>query len=257
MGTSRSLPPSSGGAWSGLKRKVTARLRGSQRVDASSIVGDTVRASGGIGVGGRGGGGAGAGGAGSGAGVGGIVGRLGGFGAAVREGGLSGALKALRLSELEGRSAVEVAARISEHLAEAIEGVDGDLAKNALRETLLEAAALGDADGFDDLERGLEAFLQREGPAGLMEIFLSKFVLDAVWANIESYVVTKADDQNAMDALMRAVEGVCDAEVRGALDEARRKGEWEGLDWFGEDGLRMGRDIFTMIDSRVRAMGGA
>ena len=249
MGTSKSLSSGSGGAWSPLKRKITRHFSGSRPATARGIVGSTVRAAGGIGVGGRGGGRGG-----GGASVGRVVGGLGGFGTFVRDLGLAGALKFLELAELEGKSAAEVAATISEHLADAVDGVDGDLMRDALRNAIIEAAALGDADGFADLERGLQSFIEREGITGLVEVFLSKFVFDAVWVNIEAYVQSNAQDQNAYDAFMHAVESVCGAEVRGAIDDARTQGQFDSLDWFGEDGLQIGHSIFESINSRLRGM---
>lgn len=262
MGTSKSLPMGSGGAWSSLKGDITSHFSGSRPVTAASVVRDTVRASGGFGAGGRGsrgggggGGGGSAGGGGSGGRVGPVVGGLGGFGAAVRESGLDQALERLGLGDLAGKSPVEVVAAVAEHLAQTVEGPDGALLEDALREAILEASALqaGD-DQYSDLEAGLAEFLGRNGAEGLVEIFLCRFVFDAVWSTIEGHVLSRATDQDAADAFMRAVEGVCDSQVRGQLDDARERGDFNNLDWFGADGLRIGRDIVTDIENRVRTM---
>lgn len=255
MGTSKSLNAGSGGAWTGLKGDITGHFTGSRQPSFGSIVGNTIRATGGIGVGGRrGGGGAGRAARGS---IGPVVGGLGGFASAVRDGGLAGGLDALGLGQLAGKSAIEVVATVAEHLAAAVEGVDGDLMREALREAIIEAAALGDSDGFADLEGGLQSFLEEEGVGGLVEVFLCKFVFDAVWANFEEHAQAKATGQNALEAFMNAIDGICSSEVRGAIDDARDQGEFDSLDWFGQDGQRIGKDIFVSIEARLRAMGDA
>lgn len=256
MGTSKSLQAGCGGAWTGLKGDITGHFTGSRSVTFKGIVGDTVRAARGVGVGGRrGNGGGGSSGGGAVRSIGPIVGSLGGFGAAVRDGGLSKGLGTLGLSELIGKSAIEVVATVADHLAGAVEGIDGELMRNALRESIIDAAALGDADGYSDLEAGLQAFLTREGVDALVEIFLCRFVFDAVWANMEGHVQAKAPDQNSMDAFMSAVEGICDSEVRGALDDARNRGDFDSRDWFGTDGQQLGKEIFASIEFRLKAMG--
>lgn len=256
MGTSKSIQPGSGGAWTGLKSNITGHFTGSRNVTPGGIVGDTVNATGGIGVGIRraSGGGRSTGGGVGGA-VGPVIGGLGGFGTAVRDEGLSSGLESLGLSYLEGKSAIEVVASVADHLTEAVEGIDGELMRNALREAIIDAAALGDGDGYSDLEAGLQTFLIREGVDALVEIFLCKFVFDAVWVNIEAHVQAKAPDQNSLDAFMSAVEGICDSEVRGALDDAREHGDFASRDWFGADGQKLGKEIFSAIDSRLKTMG--
>lgn len=260
MGTSKSLAPGSGGAWTELKGDITGHFTGSRRPSLGSIVGNAVRAAGGIGVGGRRGGRGGGGGAvggGAAGSIGPVVGGLGGFAEAVRDRGLANGLEALGLGELEGKSAVEVVATVADHLAAAVKGIDGDLMREALREAIIEAAALRDSDGYADLEGGLQSFLREEGVDGLVEVFLCKFVFDAVWANFEEHAQTKAMDRNALEAFVNAIDGVCASEVRGALDDARERGEFNTMDWFGEDGQRVGKEIFATIEARLRGMGDA
>ena len=252
MGTSKSLPPGSGGAWTGLKGDITGHFSGSRSSSFGSIVGNAVRAAGGIGVGNRGGRGGSAGSS-----VGTVIGGLGGFAETVRDRGLTDGLEALGLGELEGKSAVEVVAIVADHLAAAVEGIDGELMREALREAIIESAALGERDGYADLEEGLQSFLREEGADGLVEIFLCKFVFDAVWANFEVHAQAKATDRNALEAFMNAIDGICASEVRGALDDARDRGEFNTMDWFGQDGRRIGREIFATIEARLRSMGDA
>jgi hypothetical protein len=185
-----------------------------------------------------------------------LVSGLGGFGTSVRDQGLAAGLERLGLQDLIGKSAVEVVAAVSDHLASTVDGLDGDLMRAALGEAILEAAQLGDSDGFADLERGLQAFINDRGVEGLVEVFLCQFVFDAVWANIEGYVQSKAADEQSTQAFMSAVEGVCVAEVRGVMDDVRVRGDIGRVDWFGADGQRIGREVFQTIDARLRGMEG-
>ena len=259
MGTSKSLAPGSGGAWTRLKRDITGHFTGSIRKSFGSVVGNAVRAADGLGIGGRrvGRGGGGAAGSSARGSIGRVVGGLGGFAEAVRDRGLADGLETLGLGELEGKSAIEIIATVADHLASAVEGLDGELMREALREGIIEAAALGDSDGYTDLEGGLQSFLRDEGVDGLVEIFLCKFVFDAVWANFEDHAQAKATDRNALEAFVNAIDGVCASEVRGVLGDMRDRGEFTTMDWFGQDGQRVGREIFVTIEARLRAMGDA
>src|SRR6266498_3788176 len=104
MGTSASFTTPAGGEWSAVKRRITSHLKGGNAAP-SSIVGGTASASGGFSFGGGSGHGSGGGNSGGGVGGGrgriaGVVGGIGGFGAAVRDGGLDATLDRLGLEEL-------------------------------------------------------------------------------------------------------------------------------------------------------------
>ena len=95
MGTSKGIPTPSGGAWTPLKNHITRYLGGDRSITPKRLVGGTIAATGGL----SGGGAAKSGGVG-GRGVGDAVAGVGGFAAAVREGGLDGALSSFDLDEL-------------------------------------------------------------------------------------------------------------------------------------------------------------
>jgi len=193
MGTSIGLPTPSGGDWTKVKNDITDFLGGSPNVTTDQIIGGTIVAAGGLGSpspgsspsagGGAGGGGGSGGGGGVGtsrgrAAVGRAVSGLGGFGAAVRGGSLDAGLDVLGLAELRGRPAAEVIARISEHLAEGAEGLQAELLRTALQDTILEAAAIEGESGYQNLGEALQNFLNREGVDGLVESFLTHYVFD-------------------------------------------------------------------------------
>ena len=234
------MPTPTGGGWSGTKSLITGRLTGSRDVTPSRIASSVVGAGGGVGVGGTPGK------------IGSVVGGIGGFGAAVAEFGLREGLAILGLQDLEGLSGVEVAAAIADHLAESLDGVNADLMREALREAVLEAAELGEVDGLEDLESGLESFLQSEGVMGLVALVLEKFVFNAIWACIEDHAQLRAPTQEDFEALFIAVQGVCESEVQNTIRGLEETGELGSVDWFGPEGERLGRQIFERVEQSLR-----
>ena len=92
MGTSASYGTPSGGEWTSVKRQISATLGGGNTsATPGSIVGGTTSASGGLSFAGGGGGAAATGGRNR---IAATVSGIGGFGAAVRDGGLDAALTA-------------------------------------------------------------------------------------------------------------------------------------------------------------------
>ena len=120
---------------------------------------------------------------------------LGGFATAVGSRGLDAGLDVLGLGELRGRPATEVVARIAEHLATGVEGLQGDLLRIALQDTLLEAAALEGETGYENLSDALQSFLDREGVEGLVESFLTHYIFDRIWAYVQAHVERRSAGQ--------------------------------------------------------------
>lgn len=273
MGTSAAFPTPTGGDWSDLKRLITDALQDAQQDASDGIVGGTLAAANGFGPavtipsgggaaggGGRGpGGGTGGGGGGTrtvggSASVGRAVSGLGGFADAVRDRGLDAALEGLNLSELKGRPPAEVISRIAEHLADDLPGVQGELLTAALREAIFEVAAMEGDRTYQNLERSLQSFLEREGIPGLVETFLSRFVFDRVWFHVESHAQKKAASASVAQALASAVERSVRGHVRELIEEQREAGRFDKLDWFGTAGQRFGEQIASDLEARLRAL---
>jgi hypothetical protein len=251
MGTSRSASTPSGGGWSQVKSAITSHFSGHRSMSPKQLARDVVEAGNGFGVG-RGGSGGGGGGGGMTGGVGRAVAGLGGFGGSVAGTGLDDGLRRLGLDELIGRSAAEVVSAIATHLTEKVDGVDAEVLRNALTDAILEAATLDQEADYTALEDGLQTFLAENGPAGLVETFLCHYVFDMIWINIEGYVQSRSSDENSFEAFMTAIEGVCRAEVRAAVQTTREQGTFDRLDWFGNDGRRVGREIVADLEGRFR-----
>jgi hypothetical protein len=252
MGTSASFGTPAGGQWSTVKREISSYLGGGTSTTPSAIAGGAVAAAGGLSFMG-GGGNAGALARGQGR-IAGVVTGVGGFGAAVRAGGLNGALGRLGLDELRGRSAHDVVGAISEHLCGNAEGLDREYLQAALSEALLEAASVGEELGYNDFAAGLEKFLGTEGPEGLVQLFLENLVFDSIWGKIEQHAVDRSPDAASLESLMAAIRGVCVAQVQDRIAAARGGGTFAGIDWFGRGGRDFGLSIVTEIEQRLSAL---
>lgn len=257
MGTSKGITTPSGGGWTATTTQITKTLNGSIPLNANQILGRIVSSAGGLGSSpsGGGGGGGGLGGGGSGATtVGGAVSGIGGFGAAVRDGGLDAAIDRLGLNELRGRPAVEVATRIAERVAECADGPQADLIAAALRDAVLECVALESDGTYEDLDGGLQAFLDRSGIEGLVEGFLSHFVFNRVWAWVESHANEKGDAVSITQSLASAVQSACRLHVQDLIGELRTEGRFDGVDWFGTQGIQLGQGIVRTLEFRLQSL---
>lgn len=258
MGTSKSFSTPSGGKWSDLKKDVTGFLGGNSDITPAQIVSGTVAAAGGLAVPlvsrppGSGGAGGGGGGAGSARRVlTGAASALGSFGATVRGEGLGQALARLGLAELRDRPAVEVVARVAEHLAADAEGLAADVLTAAFREALLEAARLEGDTSYEALETSLQAFLEREGVEGLVALFLERYVFERVWVLIESHAQLRSDSDARSNGLLAGVEGACSATVRGLIEDFQTDGRLEQVDWFGGEGRRLADALVLDLERRL------
>ena len=183
----------------------------------------------------------------------GAVAGLGAFGSAVGSRGLTEALRELDLASLEGRPAVEVIARVSERLADGIEGIDAEILKAALNETILEAAQLEQELGYEDLEAGLQAFLQDEGLGGLVELFLAKFVSDLVSAAIFEHIDQRSESASQTEAMLAGIESVCRNKAHTTIQRFQGDGRLNQTDWFGPAGRRLGHEMAESILNELRA----
>lgn len=185
--------------------------------------------------------------------VGRAVAGLGAFGSAVGSRGLTQALRELDLASLEGRPAVEVIAQVSERLAAGIEGIDAEILKAALNETILEAAQLEHELGYEDLEAGLQAFLQDEGLGGLVELFLAKFVSDLVSAAIFEHIDQRSESASQTEAMLAGIESVCRNKAHTTIQRFQGDGRLNRTDWFGPAGRRLGHEMAESILNELRA----
>jgi len=267
MGTSQSFLTPSGGQWSQAKSDITDFIGGNANITPSRIIGGTIRASGGLGPAlpssslGSSGGGTSTGSTGGSRGgrisgrsaVGRAVSGLGAFGSGVLSQGLDATLSKLGLDELRGRSAAEVVSRIAEHLADKTPGLAGELLINTLRDAIFEVARTEDPT-YENFAESLQTFLDREGIEGLIEAFLTHYVFDRVWLLIENHVDRRSDNTSDSTALASAVEGACRSHVQTLINDMKGEGNFNTIDWFGDDGQHLGQDIVSSLESSLAAL---
>jgi hypothetical protein len=146
-----------------------------------------------------------------------------------------------------------VIARVSERLANGLDGVDGEILRTALHGTILEAAALQEELGFTDLEAGLQTFLNDHGLSGLVELFLTRFVSDLVTAAILDHVDQKTNSEAQTEALLNGIEIVCRDKARAVVNRYGAAGGFNRADWFGAEGTRLGRELADSIVAELQA----
>lgn len=265
MGTSKSFSTPGGGVWTNPKRQLTVFINGRGQFDGQRFVRDALRALGGVGMKPRmsadgyatpySGGGGRSGGGNSGQSGGGAlsdaVRGIGGFGTQIASGGLGAALASLGLGELRGRPAVEVIAKIAEHLSESATGRQAEVMETALRETILDIAEIEGEGAYEDLEGALQGFLEREGVEGFVEVFLSQYVFSAVWSYFENHA--KAKMGGGDEELTIAVESACRSLVAREFESVRETERFERIDWFGQAGWNFADRIVNQLQS---GMGG-
>jgi hypothetical protein len=265
MGTSKSFPTPTGGAWTPLKSQITQAIQDPPSVSPDEIIRNVLRADGGIAIpspsisraSGTGHGSSprsrGASGGGTRGGKGSVsraISGLGGFASAVANRGLDEALGQLGLGELRGKPAAEVVARVAEHLASNADGPQEEVLSAALREAIFEAAAVEDPQ-LTDLEAALQAFLNASGIEGLIELFLTRYIFNRVWSRIESHSDRKSATLPESKALASAVESACLGHVRDLVTELKGAGRFESVDWFGRAGQRFADEIASELERRL------
>jgi hypothetical protein len=139
-------------------------------------------------------------------------------------------------------------------LADGADGLQREALQTALREAILEAAALAGDPAYEDLDSSLQEFLSREGVEGLVESFLTHYVFDRVWSLLENHADRRAETNSDADALATAVQSACRSHVSDLMEERRVAGDFGALDWFGADGEAFGQQIVDELESRLEAI---
>jgi hypothetical protein len=135
-----------------------------------------------------------------------------------------------REPETSPAAAIDVVAQVAENLSGTILGLEGDVLRKSLQEALLEAAGLGyDPDG-PNLEVGLSKFLRKKGTRGFLDLFLSRYVFNAVWIRIQDAVQLQMPDQRFVTIAINDLETLCRSLVKSVLDEWETDGKLDRLE---------------------------
>jgi hypothetical protein len=118
---------------------------------------------------------------------------------------------------------------IGKELSQRVWGVKGAIFRKSFEETLFEAAGLNDEFNGFDLVEGLRRFRDRSGLKGFIEQFLSLYIFNTVWIEIQDSVRLRVDDARSFEASLKTVERVCLELVRSEFQRWENKGELDQL----------------------------
>jgi hypothetical protein len=136
---------------------------------------------------------------------------------------------------------------IGKQLSQRVGGIKGRIFRKSLEEALLEAAGVSyELDDFD-LVGGLCKFRDRRGIKGFIELFLSFYVFNVVWIEIQDSARLTARDTRSFVASMKAVERVCFKLVRSELQRLEKKKE-PGQFWKTPE---TGDEIMRALEDRL------
>lgn len=125
---------------------------------------------------------------------------------------------------------------------------------DALRNSLLEAAALEEGSEYKDLEEALQSFLDKNGVEGLIQLFLTNYVFDRVWMAVENHAQLKADRTAVSEALGIAVSQACRSHVESLIQDVKLEGRFDKTDWFGRGGIQLGNELVSELEGRLRSL---
>ena len=78
---------------------------------------------------------------------------------------------------------------------------------------------------------------------------------DHVWFGAEEHAQLKAPTPGEFEALLVAIQGVCEGEVRNTMRRLGETTELDSVDWFGPEGQQLGRQIFDNVERSLRLGG--
>lgn len=262
MGTSKSFATPSGGSWTPLKGDISGALNGDGKKEPQQLIAGAINAfcglapTGGSTTAGSVGGGGQAARASRRAPVARAVSGLAGFVSAAQSQGFAAALQSIGLDDLVGRPAAEVIAKVSERLADSANQQQQVLIAAALRDAILDAAALQGDTEYKDLEASFQSFLSTAGVEGLIETFLANYTFELVWYGIEDHVDSKAELNSDAEALASAIRNAARFEVRDMISREQARGAFADIDWFGQDGVSRGEAIAADLEAYLLSAGG-
>jgi hypothetical protein len=144
------------------------------------------------------------------------------------------------------RPGMEIVSAIVEHLTKHISGLKGDILRKAAHEALLDAAGLGYGPERLNVRVGLEKFLKKRGPRKILELFLSRYVFNTIWIQVQDTMRQQVGGQS-LGKSMLPLERLCVSAVKSVLDEWETEGKLEGL----ARKRRLGALLMRTIASRL------
>lgn len=113
------------------------------------------------------------------------------------------------------------ATELVEHLANAFcpsfAGVESDLLKKSLQEALLTSIDLQGDASVSEFRELLQRFLRRHGTMGLVRLFVGLHMFNVVWFDLRQSDAMPRRSEQALAALISAVERACHAKANVAV----------------------------------------
>lgn len=232
MGTSTGYGMPTGGEWTPLKTGVTkfAKSGESESLTPNALLGKYLKAIGGVNdiyQGGRGGGG-------------GTVQKAGrnlsSFLSRVGSVGLNDALREIGLSNLIGRSAVEVSAGLLDSLMGSASTLDEAAARAALAD--INEDLLQDAQTYEDVERVLSESLDKDGLAKILARFFGYYIYERFCRDFYERLI-KAVGSLQANNLLKSIKGC----IESSLKAKTVNRDLTKIDWKGTEGQRLTEQI--------------
>jgi hypothetical protein len=148
------------------------------------------------------------------------------------------------------RPGTEVIAAIAEHLTRQISGLEADVLRKAIQETLLDAAGLDYHPELLNLKVELEEFLRKHGAKKILELVLSSYIFNAIWIRIQEAVRLEMGSHGLRNQMI-GIERLCGSVVHSVLEEWKADGKLEELAIRRALGVALVKSIQTRLLERA------
>ena len=86
-----------------------------------------------------------------------------------------------------------------------------------------------------------------------IELVLGEYAFEFSWSRDETWIQEKSNGEAAAEALETAFRHACRSEVRAVIDEMKAADRFDDVDWFGDDGVAIGQEVSSAVESRLTA----
>ena len=114
-------------------------------------------------------------------------------------------------------TATEFVERLANAFCPAFAGVESELLKKSLQEALLTSIDLQGDASVSEFRELLQRFLRRHGTVALVRLFLRLHMFNMVWFELRQSDAMPCRSEQALAALISAVERACQAKANAAV----------------------------------------
>ena len=165
---------------------------------------------------------------------------------AISSKGFEGALRASMQGVETDQPGPELVTAIGEHLSHGITGLQAEVFCKAVEEAIFDAAGLGYDLQRLNVKAGLERYLRKRGAKQFLELFLSRYVFDAVWLRVQDHLRAKSGSRSLRKSAV-GIERFCASVVRSVVENWHVEGKLERL----PAKKRLGTTLIATIETRL------